>query len=185
MVSYPTSLDTLTNPGTTDPLNSPSHAGQHSDANDILEALEAKVGIDASAVTTSHDYKLSEVTTTDKSVGKAATQTLTNKTLTAPKIGTSILDTNGNELLLLTATASAVNELTYANAAAGGAPTFTASGGDTDIDISLTAKGAGKTNIVNNDLNFVETDANIQVNDADPWRTISIFGGMAPTTTAG
>ena len=27
------------------------------------------------------------------------TQTLTNKTLTAPKIGTSILDTNGNELL--------------------------------------------------------------------------------------
>ena len=42
------------------------------------------------------------------------TQTLTNKTLTAPKIGTSILDTNGNELLLLTATGSAVNELTLA-----------------------------------------------------------------------
>ncbi len=39
------------------------------------------------------------------------TQTLTNKTLTAPKIGTSILDTSGNELLLLTATGSAVNEL--------------------------------------------------------------------------
>ena len=45
------------------------------------------------------------------------TQTLTNKTLTAPKIGTSILDTNGNELFLLTATSSAVNQLTYANAA--------------------------------------------------------------------
>ena len=44
------------------------------------------------------------------------TQTLTNKTLTAPKIGTSILDTNGTELLLLTATGSAVNELTLANA---------------------------------------------------------------------
>ena len=47
------------------------------------------------------------------------TQTLTNKTLTAPKIGTSILDTNGNELLLLTATGSAVNELTLANASTG------------------------------------------------------------------
>ena len=40
------------------------------------------------------------------------TQTLTNKTLTSPKIGTSILDTSGNELFKLTATGSAVNELT-------------------------------------------------------------------------
>ena len=30
------------------------------------------------------------------------TQTLTNKTLTSPKVGTSILDTNGNELALVT-----------------------------------------------------------------------------------
>ena len=71
------------------------------------------------------------------------TQTLTNKTLTAPKIGTSILDTGGNELFLLTATGSAVNELTYANAAASGAPSFTATGGDTNIGITLAAKGTG------------------------------------------
>ena len=70
------------------------------------------------------------------------TQTLTNKTLTAPKIGTSILDTNGNELFLLTATASAVNELTYANAATGDGPTFTASG-ETNVDINLNPKGTG------------------------------------------
>ncbi len=73
----------------------------------------------------------------------AGTQTLSNKTLTAPKLGTSMLDTNGNELFLLTATASAVNELTYANAATGGAPTFSASGGDTNIDINLVPKGTG------------------------------------------
>jgi hypothetical protein len=72
----------------------------------------------------------------------AGTQTLTNKTLTAPKIGTSILDTNGNELFLLTATASAVNELTYANAATGNGPTFTASG-ETNVDINLNPKGTG------------------------------------------
>ena len=52
------------------------------------------------------------------------TQTLTNKTLTSPKIGTSILDTNGNELALLTATGSAVNEFTIANAATGSGPTL-------------------------------------------------------------
>ena len=72
------------------------------------------------------------------------TQTLTNKTLTSPKIGTSILDTNGNELFLLTATGSAVNELTYANAATGNAPSFTATGGDSNISINLVPKGTGE-----------------------------------------
>ena len=71
------------------------------------------------------------------------TQTLTNKTLTAPKIGTSILDTNGNELLILTATGSAVNELTLANAASGNAPSITASG-ETNVSINFIPKGTGE-----------------------------------------
>ena len=75
------------------------------------------------------------------------TQTLTNKTLTSPKIGTSILDTNGNELFKLTATSSAVNEITYNNAATGNKPTFTASGGDTNIGISIQPKGSGTVTI--------------------------------------
>ena len=77
-------------------------------------------------------------------VTTTGTQTLTNKTLTSPKIGTSILDTNGNELFILTATGSAVNELTYANAATGNAPAFTASGGDSNININLVPKGTGQ-----------------------------------------
>lgn len=85
-INFPTSLDTLTNPTAGQSLNSPDHATQHSDVNDAVEALEAKVGINSSAVTTSHDYKLSEVTSTDKAVGKTATQTLTNKTLTSPVV---------------------------------------------------------------------------------------------------
>ena len=71
------------------------------------------------------------------------TQTLTNKTLTSPKIGTSILDTGGNELFLLTATGSAINEVTLANAAAGNSPSFAATGGDTNIGIELKTKGSG------------------------------------------
>ena len=71
------------------------------------------------------------------------TETLTNKTLTAPKIGTSILDTGGNELFKLTATGSAVNELTYNNASTGNSPTFTASGSDTNIGVSIQPKGSG------------------------------------------
>ena len=42
-------------------MNSPSHSGQHADENDIAEALEAKVGIDSSAVVTSHDYILTQL----------------------------------------------------------------------------------------------------------------------------
>ena len=72
----------------------------------------------------------------------AGTQTLTNKTLTSPKIGTSILDTNGNELALLTATGSAVNEFTIANAATGNGPTLSATG-ETNVDINLNPKGTG------------------------------------------
>jgi microcystin-dependent protein len=54
--SFPSGLDALTNPTSSDGLNSPDHAGQHADANDAIEALEAKVGVNSSAVTTSHDY---------------------------------------------------------------------------------------------------------------------------------
>jgi len=75
------------------------------------------------------------------------TQTLTNKTLTSPKIGTSILDTNGAELFKLTATSSAVNEITYNNAATGNKPTLTASGDDTNIGVSIQPKGSGTVTI--------------------------------------
>ena len=73
----------------------------------------------------------------------AGTQTLTNKTLTSPKIGTSILDTNGLQLALLTATGSAVNEFTIANAAAGAGPILSSTGDETNVDINLNPKGSG------------------------------------------
>ena len=94
--------------------------------------------------TISNTGTLTLPTSTDTLVGRATTDTLTNKTLTSPRIGTSILDTNGNELFLLTATASAVNELIYNNAAAGSAPTFSGSGNDSNIDIAFVPKGTGK-----------------------------------------
>jgi hypothetical protein len=50
--NFPTSLDTLTNPTSGQNLNSPTHAGQHSDANDAIEAIQAKLGIGASTPTT-------------------------------------------------------------------------------------------------------------------------------------
>ena len=74
----------------------------------------------------------------------AGTQTLTNKTLTSPVIGTKISDTNDKELVNLTATTDAVNEFTIANATTGNAPTLSATGSDDNIDITLTPKGTGE-----------------------------------------
>ena len=83
-------------------------------------------------------------------VNLSTAQTLTNKTLTSPAIGTSILDTNGNELAKVTATGSAVNEFTIANAATGSGPTISSTGGDTNIDINLLSKGTGTINVKGN-----------------------------------
>jgi hypothetical protein len=44
-ITYPTTLDAFTNPTAASLLTSPSHAQQHSDINDAVEALETKVAI--------------------------------------------------------------------------------------------------------------------------------------------
>ena len=62
---------------------------------------------------------------------------------TSPRITTGINDANGNSSLALTATASAVNFLTLANAATGGTVSLAATGSDANINVRLDPKGAG------------------------------------------
>jgi hypothetical protein len=83
--------------------------------------------------------------TSDITVTETSTNTLSNKTLTEPKFADLgfIADANGNELIILDTVASAVNEITLANAATTGTPTLTASGTDTDISLDLVPKGTG------------------------------------------
>jgi hypothetical protein len=76
------------------------------------------------------------------------TQTLTNKTLTSPAIGTSILDTGGNELMKITVTGSAENEFTMAAGGSGAGPTLSSTGSsDTNIDMNLVPAGTGNVNL--------------------------------------
>lgn len=51
MANFPTSLDSLSNPAADDTLAAVPHHTQHGTANDILEALEAKVGIGSTTPT--------------------------------------------------------------------------------------------------------------------------------------
>src|SRR6056300_365327 len=77
------------------------------------------------------------------------TETLSNKTLTAPKFADAgyLADANGNELILLKTTASAVNELQVTNAATGDGVEIATTGGDTNIDLVLNPKGSGSVDV--------------------------------------
>lgn len=88
---------------------------------------------------------------------------------------TVLTDTNGNELLKTTTTASAVNEITLVNAATGNPPEFQATGGDTNIGIKLTPKGAGVVNLSNTSMAGA-TPASNQENLADSTATQVVLG---------
>jgi hypothetical protein len=62
---------------------------------------------------------------------------------TSPQITTGIEDTNGNQIIGLSPTGSAVNQITVADAATGNAPTISATGSDTNINLNLVSKGTG------------------------------------------
>ncbi len=66
----------------------------------------------------------------------------TSPTITTPKIS-QINDANGNEILSLPATATAVNFMVINNSAAGNGTTFTNDGTDTNIQLNIVAKGTG------------------------------------------
>lgn len=92
------------------------------------------------------------LTGNDEFVFKDHTQTLTNKTLTSaalttPEVTTSINDANGAELIQITATASAINQIHVSNAASGGHPSIAAAGDETNVDLELYAKGTGAITI--------------------------------------
>ena len=58
-----------------------------------------------------------------------------------------ITDENGNEQIIFQTTSSAVNQFDVTNAATGNAPSISATGGDTNIDIALVPKGSGETKV--------------------------------------
>jgi len=67
-----------------------------------------------------------------------------------------INDSNGNELVKFTTTASAVNEVTVANAATGAGPTISATGSDANIPINIQPKGTGVCNVLGTSTSAAE-----------------------------
>lgn len=100
MTNYPTSLDSLVNPSSSDTTTAVDHAAQHANANDAIEALEAKLGIGASVAASGKLLRgtgagasaWDKDAPTGTIVGTTDSQTLTNKTLTSPTINTAIIN---------------------------------------------------------------------------------------------
>ena len=92
-------------------MDTPDHAAHHTIEDDTLEAIQAKVGIDSSAVTTTHDYKLSTITGSGKVIPLARTIATTT-----PLAGGGDLSAN-RTLTVSAATSSAtgVSELAIAS----------------------------------------------------------------------
>jgi hypothetical protein len=57
--NFPASLDNLNNPNSTDSMA--GHAALHGNVNDAIEAIQAKIGVDGSADSSSIDYKVSQL----------------------------------------------------------------------------------------------------------------------------
>jgi len=90
--TFPTSLQDLdaTRGTSSNTLSSPSHVTHHTTEDDTIEALQAKVGVDNSAVTSSIDYKL----TNTSSVNPGHKHTLTASGFTDVAIS-GLADGNG------------------------------------------------------------------------------------------
>jgi len=72
----------------------------------------------------------------------------TSPTITTPNIG-QINDTNGNPYIISSPQVSSVNQLTIANATTGSGPSISATGTDTNIPLTLVAKGSGSVRLTN------------------------------------
>jgi hypothetical protein len=107
-----------------------------------VTSVATGTGLTGGPITTSGTISIDSTVAT-----LTGTQTLTNKTLTSPKVN-EILDANGNEVLGLLSTASATDYVAIKNGIGVGVPLHISSeGSSTNIGLHIQPKGSGLVTI--------------------------------------
>ena len=156
-VSGNTTTVTSTNTTIADTLIELNSGDTDANTNDIGIIMERGTTGDNAAIIwdeSEDKFVVGTTTATGSSTGDLTVTTGTlvanldsGSTLTEVKVATELNDANGNELLGVTATASAVNHLALANAATGNNPSITAAGDDTNVGIDFQLKGTGSFDV--------------------------------------
>lgn len=148
------------------------------------------IPIDASLMSKNITINLPSLSDSDTLVTNTSVSTMSGKTLTAPTIiaptiGSRIDDSNGAQLIKLTATTSAINEITIANAAASSGPNISSTGTDTNINLNLTAKGTGAVRPSKMALNHAVQTADGAVSTSRSFIIFSRSTALAATLADG
>lgn len=139
-VTINTATQTLTNKTLTSPvLTTPQINDTSADHQYVVAVAE---------LAADRNVNLPLLTDSDTFVFQAHSQTLTNKTITSPIINTprlvgTVSDTNGAEMIEITATGSAANHFSITNASTGNPATLAAVGSDSDVALGLQGKNRG------------------------------------------
>lgn len=126
---YPTSLDSFTSPTANQTLNAPSHSGIETAQNVALAAIETKVGVTGSAVTSSLDYQVTNTSSSNPG-HKHTFSSLSDFNVGTPAVG-DILQYNGTKFAN---TANSALTLKFGGTGADGA--LNISSGTTTINAS-------------------------------------------------
>ncbi len=88
-----------------------------------------------------------------------------------------ICDSSANEYLKFAKAATAINEFTVTNAAAGGSPLLSATGGDTNISVMVDAKGTGQIVAKKRIVQLMSATTNATASD-QTFTAAQLLGGL-------
>ena len=172
---------TVTSVGGTGTVNGISLSGTVTSSGNITLG-GALTGVDLTTQVTGTLPVANGGTGVTTSTGTGATVLNVSPALTTPAITTGLNDANANEIIKFTATGSAVNEVTIANAATGANPTLSATGTDTNVGINVTPKGTGELNVNASFLTGIFSDKVSAIGATGTSQTINV--GTAQVFTA-
>jgi len=135
--NYPGSLDNFTNPTSASPINSPSHADQHANANDAIEAIEGELGVNPKGAKATVKARLDDVDTAIATKAPIASPTFTG-IVTLPLTIAGYVKTTSSGVI---SSSAAIPQADITNLTTDLSNKVSKSGGDTITAVTASTKG--------------------------------------------